>query len=151
MEPVLAVGQQLPELQALTPEGAATLISTRFGLRKTLLFFMHGTWCPPCVGQLHLLQRYLPKIEATGADIIVLVNDDLETLQTFLTSAVPTPEYTVLSDPKRSAYQQVGIGSDTVVLIVNNQGLIRWLVRWPDHQQEPGYEVILQALRAVVE
>lgn len=151
MTEVISVGQRLPELDALTPEGMATPISAHLGSRSTLLFFMHGAWCPECVGQLHLLQRYRPRINEAGADILVLTSDDLETLETFLKSAVPPLEYTVLADPKRAAYQKIGAGSDTVAMVVDSRGEIRWLARWMDHQQEPGYDEMLRALRGVTE
>ncbi len=151
MRPILSVGQQLPELDALTPDGKATPIGAHLGPRITLLYFMHGTWCPECVGQLHLLQRYRPRINAAGADVLVLTSDDLETLETFLRSAVPPLEYTVLADPKRIAYQKIGAGGDTVAMIVDNKGVIRWLARWLDHQPEPAYDEILQALRGAAE
>ncbi|HLB46998.1 MAG TPA: redoxin domain-containing protein [Anaerolineales bacterium] len=151
MTPILSVGRQLPELGGLTPEGKATTISAHLGPRNTLLFFMHGAWCPECVGQLHLLQRYRPRINAAGADILVLTSDDLETLETFLRSAVPPLEYTVLADPKRVTYQKIGAGGHTVAMVVDSKGVIRWLTRWLDHQQEPGYDEILQALRGAAE
>ncbi len=147
----ISIGQRLPELEGLTPEGRATPISAHLGPRITLLFFMHGMWCPECVGQLHLLQRYRPRINAAGADILVLTSDDLETLETFLKSAVPPLEYTVLADPKRVTYQKIGAGGDTVAMVVDNKGVIRWLARWLDHQQEPGYDEILQALQGAAE
>ncbi len=151
MTPVLSVGQRLPELDALTPDGAATTVGAHLGSQNTLVFFMHGTWCAECVGQLHLLQRYRPRINASNADILVLTSDDLETLGTFLQSAVPPLDYTVLADPKRVTYQKIGAGGDTVAMVIDNQSVIRWLARWLDHQQEPGYAEILQAVRGVAE
>ena len=145
----LQIGQLLPELKAQTPDGKATTVQAHLGPQKTLLYFLHGTWCPECVGQYHLLQRYQPQIKVIGAEIVVITGDDVETLTTFLTSAVPLLEYTVLTDPRRLAYQKIGAGGDTLAIIVDGQGLIRWLARWPDHQDEPGYELILQALREV--
>ena len=143
----LQIGQSLPELKAQTPDGKATTVQAHLGPGKTLLYFLHGTWCPECVGQYHLLQRYRPQIKMTGADIVVITGDDLEALTTFLASAVPPLEYTVLTDPQRITYQMIGVGGDTVAVIVDRQGVVRWFARWPDHQEEPGYEIILQALR----
>ena len=124
-------------------------MQAHLGPGKTLLYFLHGTWYPECVGQYHLLQRYRPQIKMTGADIVVITGDDVETLTTFLTSAVPPLEYMVLTDPQCLAYQKIGAGGDTLAIIVDGQGLVRWLARWPDHQDEPGYELILQALQEV--
>ncbi len=145
----LHIGQTLPELNAQTADGQATTVQAHLGQQNTLLYFLHGTWCPECVGQFHLLQRYLPRIRAAGADIVVITGDDLEALTTFLASAVPPLEYTVLTDPQRVMYQMIGVGGDTVAVIVDRQGVVRWLARWPEHQEEPGYEIFVQALREV--
>jgi len=145
----LHIGQSLPELAVQTPEGHPTTVQAHLGPQNTLLYFLHGTWCPECVGQFHLLQRYRPALLAAGADIIVITNDELEALTTFLASAVPSLEYTVLTDPKRLAYQKIAAGGDTVAIIADRHGVVRWLTRWPEHQEEPGYETFLQALREV--
>ena len=145
----LQIGQPLPELSVLAADGKATTVQAHLSQQRTLLYFLHGTWCPECVGQYHLLQRYRPQIKLTGADIVVVTSDDPETLTTFLTSAVPSLEYTVLADPKRLALQKISARGDTVAMIVDGQGVIRWLACWPDHQAESGYEMILKALREV--
>ena len=145
----LQIGQPLPELSVLAADGEATTVQAHLSQQRTLLYFLHGTWCPECVGQYHLLQRYRPQIKVTGADIVVITGDDLEALTTFLASAVPPLEYTVLTDPQRVTYQMIGVGGDTVAVIVDRQGVVRWFVRWPEHQEEPGYETFLQALREV--
>src|SRR3989304_10071974 len=85
----LQIGQPLPELSVLAADGKATTVQAHLDKQRTLLYFLHGTWCPECVGQYHLLQRYRPQIKVTGADIIVITGDDAETLTTFLTSTVP--------------------------------------------------------------
>ena len=151
MANLLTVGEPLPELDLLTTDGAATTVRAHLGPQSTLLFFLHGTWCPECVGQLHILQRYRAKIKAVGADIVVVTSEEKEGLMTFLMSAVPPLEYTVLADPKRSTYQKIGVGGDTVAIIVDGQGLIRWVARWLDHREEPGYDTILQTLREVAD
>jgi peroxiredoxin len=123
MSDPLMAGQPLPELKAQTAGGAATTVQAHFSSRTTLLYFLHGTWCPICVGQFHLFQRYLHHIRAAGADLVVVTGDDPETLTHFLA------------------------GADTVAVIVDRNGIVHWSRRWPDHQ-EPSYEAILQALGA---
>ena len=149
MANALQIGQPLPELSVLAADGKATTVQAHLDKQRTLLYFLHGTWCPECVGQYHLLQRYRPQIKVTGADIVVITGDDLEALTTFLASVIPPLEYTVLTDPQRVTYQMIGVGGDTVAVIVDRQGVVRWFVRWPEHQEEPGYETFLQALREV--
>ncbi len=145
----LQIGQPLPELSVLAADGKATTVQAHLGQHSTLLYFLHGTWCPECVGQYHLLQRYRPALLAAGADIVVITSDDLEALTTFLASVVPSLDYIVLTDPKRLAYQRIAAGGDTVAIIADRQGVVRWFARWPEHQEEPGYETFVQALREV--
>ncbi len=143
----LSIGHPLPELNLLTTEGAATTVKAQLGAKHGLLYFLHGTWCPECVGQFHLLQRYRPAILAADADVIVITSDDLDALTTFLASAVPSLEYTVLADPKHSVHPKLGLGGDTLAAIVDGEGMVLWLARWADHHGEPDYEAMLLALR----
>ena len=130
----LTVGEPLPELYLFTTDGTATTIRAHLGSQNTLMLFLHGTWCPECVGQLHILQRYRAKIKAVGADIVVVTSEETEGLMAFLMSAVPPLEYTILADPKRTTYRKIGVGGDTVAIIVDSQGIIRWSARWLDHR-----------------
>lgn len=149
MSKALPVGQPLPILEVETSGGQKTTVQAHLGQKQTLLYFLHGAWCPECVGQYHLLQRYLPRIKETGAELVVITSEESETLETFLRSAHPSLEYTVLTDPTRHAYRTIGAGDDMVAIIMDGQGIIRWRARWPEHQGEPGYEMILQALHEV--
>jgi peroxiredoxin len=145
----LQIGQPLPELNVQTSDGKATTVQAHLGRQKTLLYFLHGTWCPECVGQYHLLERYRPAIALAGADIVVITGDDLEALNTFLASTLPPLQYAVLTDPTRTVAQRVGVGGDTLAIIADGQGAVRWLARWPDHDEEPNYETFVAALRQV--
>lgn len=145
----LSLGQALPELDLLRADGTPTTVKAHLGPWSTLLYFLHGTWCPECVGHFHLLQRYRPAILDAGADVLVVASEELEALTTFLASTVPPLDYTVLADPRHVSHHLVGARGDTLAAIVDGEGVVRWLARWLDHQAEPGYDVILQALREV--
>lgn len=147
MSETLQVGQSLPRLEVMTTDARVTTVQAHLSPEQTLLYFLHGTWCPECVGQYHLLQRYLPRIRETGAELLVITGEELETLASFLHSTHPPLEYTVLTDPRRNTYHAIGMGDDTVAVIVDGQGIIRWFIRWTNHQSESGYETIFQALR----
>jgi peroxiredoxin len=149
MSEPLQIGTPLPEMEAETAEGRRTTLQTHLGPKQTLLYFLHGTWCPECVGHYHLLQRYLPRIKETGAELVAVTGEGSDTLWAFLQSTQPPLEYTVLADPKHRAAQAIKAGGDTIAIIVDNQGVVRWFERWPQHQDEPGYGIILQALRDI--
>jgi peroxiredoxin len=136
-------------METETADRKRTTVQAHLGPNQTLLYFLHGTWCPDCVGQYHLLQRYLPHIKNAGADLVVITGEEADTLWAFLQSTRPPLEYTVLADPKHRASRAIQAGDDTVTIIADSQGIVRWFDRWPVHQDEPGYGIILQALRDV--
>jgi peroxiredoxin len=149
MSEPLHIGNPLPDMEAETANGRRTTVQAHLGPKQTLLYFLHGTWCPECIGHYHLLQRYLPRIQDARAELVAVTGEESDTLSAFLQSTQPALEYTVLADPKHSASHAIQAGGDTIAIIVDNQGVVRWFERWPEHQDEPGYEIILQALRDV--
>ena len=151
MSEQLQIGNPLPEMEAETANGRRTTVQAHLGPKQTLLYFLHGTWCPECIGQYHLLQRYLPRILDARETLVAVTGETSDTLWAFLQSTQPPLEYTVLADPKHSATRAIQAGDDTIAIIVDDQGVVRWFERWPGHQDEPGYGIILQALRDVRE
>lgn len=150
MSNLLQIGQLLPKLEVIRTDGQRTSVQDHLGPKQTLLYFLHGTWCPVCVGQFHLLQRFLPQIKEAGAELLVITGEELETLTAFLHSAHPPLEYSVFTDPRRNTYHAIGAGDDTIAIVVDGQGTVGWFARWPDHQDEPDYETIFQAVRSAV-
>ena len=147
MSGLLTVGQRLPELKVLTATGVATSVEAYLSRRVTLLNFLHGTWCADCVSQLYRLQQHRREIAATGADIVVITRDKPESLATFLLSASPSLEYTVLVDPDGAAHQQVGAGGHTMALVVDRYQIVRWVTHWSDRRDQPGYQTLLRVLQ----
>jgi peroxiredoxin len=149
MSEPLQIGTPLPEMEVKTADNHRTTVQAHLGSMQTLIYFLHGTWCPECIGHFHLLQRYLPRIKETSAELVTVTGEESDTLWAFLQSTQPPLEYTVLADSKRSASHAIQAGDDTIAIIVDNQGVVRWFDRWAGHQDEPGYGIILQALRDV--
>ena len=143
----LQIGQPLPELSVLAADGKATTVQAHLGSRVTLLNFLHGTWCAECVSQLYSLQRHKREIAEAGADIVVVTRDKPESLATFLLSASPSLEYTVLVDPDGAAHQQVGAGGHTLALVVDRHQIVRWVTHWSDRRDQPGYQTLLRVLQ----
>lgn len=147
MSDLLTVVQRLPEMKVMTAAGITISVEACLSRRVTLLNFLHGTWCADCVSQLYRLQRHRREIAAAGADIVVITRDKPESLATFLLSASPSLEYTVLVDPEGAAHQRVGAGGHTMALIVDGHLMIRWVTHWSDHRDQPGYQTVLQLLQ----
>jgi len=100
------------------------------------------------VSQLYSLQRHKREIAEAGADIVVITRDKSESLATFLLSASPSLEYTVLVDPDGTAHQRVGVGGHTLALLVDRHQIVRWMTHWSDRRDQPGYQTILRILQA---
>lgn len=147
MSALLTVGQRLPELSVLTATGLPTSIEASLGSSVTFLNFLHGTWCADCVSQLYRLQRHKRELAEAGADIMVVTREKPESLATFLVSASPSLEYTVLVDREGAAHRRVGAGGHTLALVVDGNLTVRWMTHWSDHRDQPGYQTLLQILR----
>ena len=147
MSGLLTVGQRLPDLRVLTATGLPTSIEEPLGSRVTFLNFLHGTWCAECMSQLYSLQRHKRELAEAGADIVVVTRDKPESLATFLLSASPSLEYTVLVDPEGAAHQRVGAGGHTMALVVDGHLKVRWVTHWSDRRDQPGYQTLLRVLQ----
>jgi len=136
------VDQPLPDLTVRAADGTPTTLAAHLGQQATFVNFLHGTWCAECVGELHRLQRYRADIETTGAKVVVVTHDAPEVLAGFLMSTQSPIEYTVLADSEHAS----GIGDDSLSLVMNGKGIVRWLARWSDHRDHPSYQIILGVL-----
>lgn len=142
----LQIGESLPDLQVQAADGTATSVMAHLGAQNALLSFLHGTWCAECVSHLYSLRQHRQHIAAAGADVVVITLDRPEVLAAFLASVVPPLRYTALADPDHSAHEKAGVGQDTMSLVVDSRGVVRWLTSWSDHRDRPSYEIILQAV-----
>ncbi len=136
----------MPDLKAQAADGTVTSVKAHLGSQGTLVSFLHGTWCAECASHLYSLRQHRQQIAAAGADVVVITLDKPEVLAAFLASAVPPLGYTVLADPDHSAHEEAGVGQDTMSLVVDSRGVVRWLASWSDHRDRPSYEIVLQAV-----
>ena len=143
------LNQALPDLKLQTIDGETVSITAVLNQQLTLLSVLHGTWCPECVSQFRSLQQHRSEIAAAGAKIVVVTQDTLGPLMAFLISSRPPLEYVVLADPDNSAHQAIGAGQDTLDIIVDRHGIVRWTKQWKDHRDHPGYQSMVQILREI--
>lgn len=65
-----------------TPAGGSLAMQTLRG--KPLLINFWATWCPPCVEELPLLERFYSENKANGVQIVGLAADKPESVRAFL-------------------------------------------------------------------
>ena len=76
----------------------------------------------------------------------MVVTDPPAVLAGFLLSAHTPIEYTALADPDRVANQAIGLGDDSLALVVDGTGIGLRTARRSDHRNHPGYQTILDVL-----
>jgi len=74
----LQTGQPLPEFTAEDEQGNQVQSSQLIGTPAVLLF-VRGTWCPFCTRQVENLTKHYKEISASGARLILLTPQPLET------------------------------------------------------------------------
>ncbi|GHO82548.1 peroxiredoxin-like family protein [Dictyobacter formicarum] len=71
-EQSLAVGETAPDFSLPNARGTTTTLSTLLAQGPVVLTFYRGEWCPYCNLTLHAYQRFLPQLQALGANLIAV-------------------------------------------------------------------------------
>lgn len=81
-EPITGGLEQLWQMQFDTPDGGKLAMQSVKG--KPLLINFWATWCPPCVEELPLLERFYSENKAKSVQIVGLAADKPEAVRAFL-------------------------------------------------------------------
>ncbi|TLD68847.1 AhpC/TSA family protein [Phragmitibacter flavus] len=68
----IQVGDQAPDFSLKNPQGEVVQLSTLLKDGPVVLVWYRGGWCPACNLTLAALQKALPDIQATGAQLVAL-------------------------------------------------------------------------------
>lgn len=107
IETAVSKGAQIPHFKL--PDGRGKMVSSQKLLKKgpLVITFYRGGWCPYCNLQLHDLQKYLPNIQALGAELVAI---SPETPDNSMTTAEKNKlEFYVLSDAGNKVAHQFGL------------------------------------------
>jgi thiol-disulfide isomerase/thioredoxin len=81
--PMLSIGDQRPDALLTDPAGAERPLSEFDG--KPLVVNFWATWCPPCVRELPLLDRWHARRDDDGLAVVAIaLESDLELVRTFV-------------------------------------------------------------------
>jgi len=107
------IGSRAPNFTAYNVEGSVYDFNADKLERPTLLITFRGGWCPYCNAQLQELRNVLPKIKASGLDVLFLSGDRPEilysNLQQEVQGVVEELDYTILSDADMNMGRAFGL------------------------------------------
>jgi peroxiredoxin len=176
---VPTTGSPMPDGQLLDVHGASTTLTDARGGRPAVIVTYRGEWCPYCNISLAAYQEHLvPQLREVGVELIALSPQKPDGSLTMQQKHDLT--YTVLSDPGNQIARQLGIvnpprsedaraataafgidlaatnadGTDDLpmptAVIVDAEGIIRWIDVHPDYASRTEPEAILDALGQVL-
>jgi peroxiredoxin len=150
---VIRPGEKAPDFSLANHEGKELSLGDFRG-RKVVLVFYPLDFSPVCSDQLSVYQDVLPQIADAGAELVGISVDSSWTHRAFRENLGLT--MTLLSDfePKGEAIRaygayldQVGHGNRSLVLI-DEDGVVRWVHESPTPVEIPGANLIFDALEA---
>lgn len=158
----LKVGSVLPLLDFIKPDGQRFSTEALRG-RPALLMFYRGNWCPLCMAQFKEIAAQYREISRFGARVL-LVSPQPHANTAALAKRFDV-EFDFLTDTGNSAARRLGIemksglplgmellgyDSDTVfptVIVVDSNGVIRWVDQTDNYRVRPEPETFLPILR----
>ena len=150
---MISAGEKAPDFTLPNHRGEEVSLSDFRG-RKLVLAFYPADFSPVCTDQLSIYQRALGDLADKGVDLVGVSVDSSWTHNAFRKSL--GVEIPLLSDfhPKgkmSSAYgaylEQWGTTNRSLVLI-DEQGVVRWVHESPTPLEIPGAELVLEGLEA---
>jgi peroxiredoxin len=150
---VIEAGTKAPEFSLPDHDGNQVSLSDFTG-RKLVLAFYPLDFSPVCTDQLSLYQEVLPEIEASGASLVGISVDSSFAHHAFRKQRNLT--MTLLSDfnPKGEVSRAYGAWIDAVdhgnrsLVLVDEEGTVRWSHASPTPVEIPGANLIFDALAA---
>jgi peroxiredoxin len=158
----LAVGDHFPayalaDQRAAIHRGPASAIGTA-SAAATLIYVYRGDFCPFARFELADLTAHQGELRAAGVDLVAISADPIERSQmlaNFLRTDIP-----LLSDSSESILGPLGLvqhhrdgqpdNAIPAFVIVDRDGIVRWIYTSMYYRQLPTPETILEAARSVV-
>jgi peroxiredoxin len=150
---VIEAGSKAPDFSLPDHDGNQVSLSD-FAGRKLVLAFYPLDFSPVCTDQLSLYQEVLPEIEAKGASLVGVSVDSTYCHHAFRKERNLT--MALLSDfnPKGEVSRAYGAWIDAVdhgnrsLVLIDEQGVVRWSHASPTPLEIPGANLIFDALAA---
>ena len=112
-----------------------------------VLLNLWATWCEPCKEETPYLESVARKYGPRGLKVVGLSQDARgsdEAIASFVKQYGMT--YTVLRDPDMVAMERYAIVGLPTTILLDRQGIIRYVTIGAASAQDPGFETTIQAL-----
>ncbi len=136
----LAIGQRAPDFDVTLTDGS--VMSTADYGGPLWINFM-ATWCPQCVEELPMMQRFSPQLEGQMTMLLVDVGEDRQTVREFVRSL--NVDLPVGVDADGTIQRQWGAYALPVHYWLDADGIVREIVFGGAPE-----EIFIQAITAVV-
>ncbi len=148
---MIEVGQQAPDFTLRDQDGKEVSLSGLRG-RKVLLVFYPNDFSPVCTDQLSVYQEVKPELEAHGVEVLGISVDsqwahgafrealgiDIPLLADFHPKGEVARDY--------GAYAEDWGTSNRSLVLVDEEGIVRWVHESPSPLEIPGANLIFDAL-----
>jgi peroxiredoxin len=150
---LIAVGERAPDFSLPNHKGEQVSLSDLRG-RPVLLVFYPNDFSPVCSDQLSIYQEVKPSLDESGLEVLGVSIDHSWAHRAFRKQL--NLDFTLLADfhPKGEvarlygAYlEDYGIANRSLVLI-DEEGTVRWVHESPTPMEIPGANLIFDALKA---
>jgi peroxiredoxin len=146
-------GTTAPDFALRDQEGHQLKLSDLRG-RKVVLVFYPLDFSPVCTDQLSIYQQVVPQIEERGATLVGISVDSMFTHKAFaerLGTSIPLlADFHPKGDVIRAygAYQDDYGTANRSLVLVDEEGVVRWAYESPTPLEIPGANLIFDALEA---
>ncbi len=103
----LSVGDRLPDVGLLGPDGADMSLSSLLAKGPLLINFYRGGWCPYCNLELKAYQDELETVRSLGGELVAISPETPDRAMTTVEKNAVT--YPVLTDPQNRLAEALGI------------------------------------------
>ncbi|MBI1346168.1 redoxin domain-containing protein [bacterium] len=145
-EPVLKVGDAVPDFTAMSLSGKPVRFSELTAAKPTVLVFSRAHWCPYCMGHMQALQKQLAEFESAGAQVVAVFRENTEGVAGLKKVQMASKaEFLLLDDPKgehTKPYSPEGYDA----YVVDQAGKIRVVIDGTKTGR-PAPEKLLQAVK----
>lgn len=150
---MVAAGEAAPDFTLRDQDGEKVSLSQLRG-RKVLLVFYPSDFSPACTDQLSIYQEVLPEIEARGTTVLGISVDHVWAHKVFQDKL--GIEIRLLADfhPKGKVAESYGAyltdygTSNRSLVLIDEEGIVRWVHEPPTPLEIPGANLIFDALQA---